>query len=215
MTWHTTVHRLAVTVSIHRSINIDIIFWRTQSFESVVWANIFRSVLGWDKYQIALTWCYRGKCWWCAVWLFCGQQQWMLDMLSTFPVLQTPRCHHRLHQQRPPPYQTPQIRWWTCPGKVWLMAQCPVIVSITYAHSLSFPRFIILSAGITPLIVTPGTNSCICVAPGQCTFGTTVPGGNTDGSGLIDIRIVNSVGLRRDDDENDNESRFQSNGRYD
>lgn len=42
---------------------------------------------------------------------------------------------------------------------------------------------------ITPAIVTP-TNSCICVPTGRCTFGTT---GNTDGSGLIDIRIVNSV----------------------
>lgn len=43
---------------------------------------------------------------------------------------------------------------------------------------------------ITPAIVTP-TNSCICVPTGQCTFGTV--GGNTDGTGLIDIRIVNSV----------------------
>lgn len=44
---------------------------------------------------------------------------------------------------------------------------------------------------ITPAIVTP-TNSCICVPTGQCNFGGGVPG-NTDGSGLIDIRIVNSV----------------------
>lgn len=43
---------------------------------------------------------------------------------------------------------------------------------------------------ITPAIVTP-SNSCICVPTGQCNFGTVV--GNTDGSGLIDIRIVNSV----------------------
>lgn len=43
---------------------------------------------------------------------------------------------------------------------------------------------------ITPAIVTP-TNSCICVPTGSCNFGTVV--GNTDGSGLIDIRIVNSV----------------------
>lgn len=45
---------------------------------------------------------------------------------------------------------------------------------------------------ITPSIVTPA-NTCICVPTGQCNFGT-VPGtGNTDGTGLIDIRIVNSV----------------------
>lgn len=43
---------------------------------------------------------------------------------------------------------------------------------------------------ITPAIVTPG-NTCICVPTGQCNFGS-VPG-NTDGTGLIDIRIVNSV----------------------
>lgn len=45
---------------------------------------------------------------------------------------------------------------------------------------------------ITPAIVTPA-NSCVCVPTGQCNFGTVI-GGNTDGTGLIDIRIVNQVG---------------------
>lgn len=45
---------------------------------------------------------------------------------------------------------------------------------------------------ITPAIVTPG-NTCVCVPTGQCNFGTVPSTGNTDGTGLIDIRIVNSV----------------------
>lgn len=42
---------------------------------------------------------------------------------------------------------------------------------------------------ITPAIVTPGT-TCVCVPPGRC---TTTPSGSTDGSGVIDIRIVTGV----------------------
>lgn len=42
---------------------------------------------------------------------------------------------------------------------------------------------------VTPAIVTP-TNSCICVAVNQCNFTST---GSTDGSGIIDIRIVDTV----------------------
>lgn len=57
------------------------------------------------------------------------------------------------------------------------------------APMLLDPGFGLERQSITPAIVTPA-NSCICVPTGQCTFGTT---GNTDGSGLIDIRIVNSV----------------------
>lgn len=44
---------------------------------------------------------------------------------------------------------------------------------------------------ITPAIVTP-TNSCVCVPTGSCNFTS----GSTDGSGLIDIRIVVSVILK-------------------
>lgn len=39
---------------------------------------------------------------------------------------------------------------------------------------------------------TPVTQHCICVPIGTCT-GTVVPGTPTDGSGIIDIRIVNNV----------------------
>lgn len=45
---------------------------------------------------------------------------------------------------------------------------------------------------ITPAIVTPTTGTtCICVPPGRC---TTSPS-TSDGSGVIDIRIVTGVWL--------------------
>lgn len=44
---------------------------------------------------------------------------------------------------------------------------------------------------ITPAIVTPAPGStCVCVPTGRC---TTTPGSSTDGSGVIDIRIVTGV----------------------
>lgn len=44
---------------------------------------------------------------------------------------------------------------------------------------------------ITPNIVTPTTSFCICVPPGSCP--SPLPSPPTDGSGQIDVRIVNNV----------------------
>ena len=45
----------------------------------------------------------------------------------------------------------------------------------------------------TPLIVNNSTvGACICVTTGSCALagGGTTPGGSSDGSGLIDVRII-------------------------
>ncbi len=47
-------------------------------------------------------------------------------------------------------------------------------------------------------IVTPTGQTCICVPPGSCTPGT----GTGDGSGLIDIRIVNNPVVSVSTEEN-------------
>lgn len=50
------------------------------------------------------------------------------------------------------------------------------------------PGQVITPAIITPGVITPGT-TCICVPAGRC---TTSPS-TSDGSGVIDIRIVTGV----------------------
>lgn len=73
----------------------------------------------------------------------------------------------------------------------------PVFSPSTFPPSLPiFPATAAATTAALPAPLTLSTNSngqtCVCVPTGSCPV-TATPQGNTDGSGILDIRIVTNV----------------------